>query len=239
MAQFESASRQDATKEIARIAERIDQLCAAALARGNTYLLSRLGLELGKDVQFLKLLTGGGLADFIRTEPTLKKFELVPVVGSSNVLAIVHRGDAEQSVETANIQVAAPPPPTSHARYHYRFWAAFSVSKSEGFRFLDPVQFVFKDVHAPEEAPAGWYLIVQEYIAPPGGEDRDELIKQNIERWLAANKLDKARFLQNAKTAVTAQRSLLSMIIDTLDRRQLQSTTMTLDVIAALENKKL
>ena len=67
---------------------------------------------------------------------------------------------------------------------------------------------------------------------------RDEMIKANIASWLAQNGLpvDKFQVSKRAHSQTSHQQtgSLLDAIIATLDHRQLQSTTLTLDVIATL-----
>ena len=98
-------------------------------------------------------MTGGqGLANFIRTYPTLKAYSLLPIAGTTNILAIVRTGDAQRAGSVAPTTV---PPHPSEARYHYRFWAAFSVPWTGG-RYLDPEIFIFKDLSDTEEPAEGW-----------------------------------------------------------------------------------
>jgi hypothetical protein len=228
--------------EIDRIAARIRQLCEGGIASGRVYLLSRLGLELGEDVKRLKLLTGGAnLAGFVRGHPALQSFELVPTIEAPNVLAVVKKSQSEG----VSSEVAAPRPVTLPARsafesrYHYRFWAAFSVPLQNGRRFIDPANFVFRHLEESEQPPEGWLEIEAEYIAPESAPNRDERIKENISRWLQKNGLDRSAFLHDAKTPSSPQQNLLSLMLDVLDKRQLQSTTMSLDVIAALLKKRV
>jgi hypothetical protein len=230
-----------AEKEFNRIAERVNKICEVALASGRPYLLSRLGLDLGKDVQTLKMLGFKGLADFIRHHSALQTLALAPVVGSRSVLAVVRKNGLTSNDTRSGDEppVVLPPRPTPEPRYHYRFWAAFSVPPTHGRRYVDPVTFIFKAV--PEnEAPAdGWLLIEDEYIAAADAENRDRVIKDNIARWLQKNGLDHSRFLQDVRSPIPSQQTLLSALVDSLDRRQLQTTTMALDVIATLLAKKI
>lgn len=226
-----------ANEDERRIAQRIIELCEAAFGEGKPYvLLSRLGLDLGEDVKNIKYMTGRGLAEFVRKCELLREYSLVQVGTTTNILAIV-KASAAQGGQTESLAVPASQS-APEARYHYRFWAAFSVPWSHGTRYLDLANFVFKDLDG-DVAPAGWVKIEQEFIAPKEAEKRDQLIKGNIERWLVSHDMERDRFLQNAKPSVSVERSLLSALIDSLDRRQLQSTVLPLDVIASLFNKKL
>jgi len=229
----------DAGPEIKRISDRIVELCDASLLHGRPYLLSRLGLDLGKDVQRLKLLSGRSLADFIRNSPALNAaYALVPVIGSKNVLAVVKKDAGNGTAQTGNNAVAVAPPQPVEARYNYRFWAAFAIPSIGTPRYLDSLHLVFKNIPEGEELPSGWLLIDDEYIAPKDAENRDELIKKNIDRWLKKNGMEPARFLQGARPALFAQRTLLAALLDALDQRQLQNTVLSLDVIATLASKK-
>ena len=123
---------QNAEQELERISNRIIQLCDDALAQGRPYLVSRLGLDLGRDVQNLKLLTDKKLVEFIRSHEALKKrYTVAPVEGRQNVLVVVRSKDETPAIKARTIEVE----PRSEPRYHYRFWAAFAVPSNGQSRF--------------------------------------------------------------------------------------------------------
>lgn len=238
----DTASPQDTGQEIQRISDRIVKLCETALAQGRPYLLSQLGLDLGKDVQTLKILTGKKLREFIRDyEPLRKCYRVAPVEGRQNAFAIV-RNEGEASNEGETPAVQAQPveiEPHPEPKYHYRFWAAFAVPSDGKRRFFDPNQLVFKNLSEGVDLPINWIPIEDEFVAPAEIEHRDEIIKENIDKWLTRHKVDKSRFLHHARPVeMSAQSSLLLSVIEALDRKQLQSTSLTLDVVAALLGKK-
>ncbi|HEY5305835.1 MAG TPA: hypothetical protein VIJ52_04115 [Pseudolabrys sp.] len=228
----------DNQDEIKRITDSIIRVCENAFAEGREYvLLSRLGVELGQEVKKIKYMTGRGLAEFIRTSPKLNAYSIVTVAGTKNIFALVRTSNMQEAGVLPATVLAAQP---SETRFHYRFWAAFSVPSTVGKRrFIDPESFVFKDTSEGEEAPTGWLPVEEEFIAAEKLDRRDQTIKDNIEKWLEKHGLDRSRFLQNVKPSEAPQRNLLFAIIEALDRRQLQATNLSLDVIATLAAKKI
>ena len=95
------------------------------------------------------------------------------------------------------------------------------------------------------DAPSQDFIEVEhDYIAPEDCEDRDEVIKDNISRWLKKNDISVERVVQrrSAKNAggllPHSSKSLLEAIVETLDAKQLASTHMSLDVVAVLLRKR-
>lgn len=225
----------DAAKaEADRIKDKIISLSEAALKQAASYLLSRLGTDLGDDLRKLRLVTGQKLTQFIRSQ-LQDKYRVAPVEGLPNIMALVRAGESNTADEIVEY------PGRSEPRFHYRFWAAFSVPAKGSSRYLDPAGFVFKDLAVGEDPPIGWLEIDKEFIAPVSIADRDGEIKQNIHKWLEKVQLDRAAFLQGASQSriEDSGKSLLLAVLESLDRRQLQSTTMSLDVVASLLSKRI
>jgi hypothetical protein len=232
---IDAGAVQNSADEIHRISDRIVQLCEASLAQGKPYLLSQLGVDLGRDVQLLKALTGKKLAEFIRSDKTLNtRYRIAPVENRLGAYAIVKSAAEPIETEVSPVQIEPRPEP----RYHYRFWAAFSVPSDGKHRFLSLDDFMFKNFSEGITPPTDWIAVEDEFIAPLGVANRDNVIKHNINAWLDRHEVDKARVLQKAKPVKLPDKSLLSAVIEALDRRQLQSTSLTLDVVATLLEKK-
>ena len=220
-------------QELDRIRERIVELAKAHKDEPKPYLASALGIDLGADLKTLKTLTDLGLNDFIQTQ-LAGRVTLIPFGPHRNVMAVVF-GSVDPSAADA-LQLTGPP----KKRFQFRFWAAFSVPPEKDVRVLDMEDFTFRDVdHAG--VPEGAVTIDHALIAPADAADRDELIKSNIAQWLAAHELSEERFLASEKVRRTASTpeglasgSLLEAIIDALDRKQLQTTSFSLDVVAIL-----
>lgn len=220
--------------EIQRIKERIISFAELALSKAPSYLMSRLGTELGDDLRSLRLASGQKLTEFIR-ENLADKYRVVPVEGLPNITALVRADTQEEYTERVENS------PRNAPRFHYRFWAAFSVPAKSTPRYLDPTDFVFKDLALGEDPPIGWLEVEKEFIAAPSIPNRDAEIKENIERWLKKFQLEKASFLQGSikPSPRESGKSLLLAVLESLDRRQLQSTTLSLDVVASLLSKRI
>lgn len=221
----------DQKQELDRIGEKIVALAKAHKDEVKPYLVSALGIDLGDDLKLLKRLTDQGLNDFIQTQLT-GRVTLIPLGPHRNVMAIIF-GSIDPSA-TVPLQLTGSP----KKRFQFRFWAAFSVPPEKEVRILDMEDFTFRDVDHGD-VPEGAITIEHALIAPADAADRDELIKSNIAQWLAAHELSEERFLapEKVRGAATtpgghAGGSLLEAIIDSLDRKQLQTTSLSLDVVA-------
>lgn len=230
MAETEQVSGAD--QELARIADMIVALTDARQGERQPYLVSALGIDLGEDLRTLKRLTGKGLNEFIQSQ-LAGRVTLVRFGTHRNVTAILP-GAVEPGKVPALETVTQP-----KKRFHYRFWAAFSVPLTAEVRVLDPDTLTFDDV-AQAAVPDGALTISPEAIAPVDAPDRDAAIKANISVWLERHDLPEDRFLAQRRLPRTTTplarggTSLLDAMIATLDRKQLQSTSLSLDVVATL-----
>ncbi|WP_315751877.1 MULTISPECIES: hypothetical protein [unclassified Bradyrhizobium] len=232
---------------IDQIAVRIVELADAALSTRSYYLLSELGKDLGSALNTLKLVTKQSLGNFIRDRLS-DKFTIVKTGEFNNVQALVRAANSTVEPEPAltvseqviieRMVVAKPTP-----RFNYRFWAAFSVPIQTGRRFLNLTDFVFKDVEPGETPPEGWVEITPDFVADPGLQARDRHIAENIVRWCHLHGRDPADFHQKRAprgflpTVNTG--NVLEAMIAALDHKQLSSTSLSLDVVAALMRKKV
>lgn len=216
--------------ELERIAKRIESLVDAEKEQHPKYLVSALGIALGDDLRTLKRLTSRGLNDFIQSRLS-HRFRLEHMGIHGNITAVV-----DGSFNSTPPQELTPGREQS-PRFHPRFWAAFSVPAKGDVRILNKDNYSFEDVPS-EEAPKDALTITKDLIVSADEDRRDEKIKANIASWLDQNGLtaDKFRASKRAHSQTFHQQtgSLLDAIIATLDHRQLQSTALTLDVVATL-----
>lgn len=225
----------DQEAELERIAQKIVNLAKARKGERQPYLVSALGIDLGDDLRTLKSLTNKGLNEFIQSRLG-DRVTLVRLGAHNNVTAIIDGLLQGEELAKAAAAVAEP-----QRRFHYRFWAAFSVPMQGEIRVLDPDKFTFEDV-AHADVPADALTIDAQSIAPPDADNRDVLIKQHIQTWLEARGLSDDRFmaakrlprlpLAVSKTAMG--NNLLDAMLLALDKRQLQSTSLSLDVVQTL-----
>ena len=231
--------------DLERIRAKIKSLADGYMASGRPYLLSKLGLDLGSDLQTLKLLTGKTLAEYLTSE-FVREYTIVVTGIHNNVQALVRSPDTSEPVPVLEAQEPISEPKVTQEaapRYNYRFWAAFSVPLAKGRRFLDLRDFRFVDA---DEEPVGNYIEVEsEYIAKQDTQDRNSFIRQNIKRWLEAKKLPEDQFVVRIPHMalrpphLAGNRSILEAVIDSLDRRQLASTNMSLEVVAELLRRRV
>lgn len=224
-------TREETDKELERIAKRVESLVDEGKELHARFLVSALGIALGEDLKTLKRLTNRGLNDFIESRLS-HRFRLERMGVHGNITAVVDR-----SVDPATLQR-----PTSvreqNPRFHPRFWAAFSVpAKADHVRILNRDDLTFRDVPS-EEVSKGELTIAERLIVSADDDERDEKIKANIATWLEQNGLHADEFQASKRARLQTfhqeSGSLLEAIIVALDRRQLQSNTLTLDAIATL-----
>lgn len=230
-------------RDFERIDEKIRALASSNLRSGRPYLLSQLGKDVGDDLRLIKIGAGLTLAQYIE-QRLADDFSLVSMGSHSNVRALVPAHGDEQ---VAPPQVAESRPGDDSGgekrapRYHYRFWAAFSVPLVGGRRWLSLEDLTFKDDDA---SPEGDYREVPAELIPPADvENRDNIIKANIAKWLEKERLPEDRFVARAPHSESRSKnivapSVMDIIIETLDRRQLAATTLSLDVVADLMRRR-
>jgi hypothetical protein len=224
-------TNEETDKELERIAKRIESLVDQGRELHPKFLVSALGVALGEDLKALKRLTNRGLNDFIESRLS-HRFRVEHMGVHGNITAVVDR-----SVNPVALQMPSSSR-EQNPRFHHRFWAAFSVpAKGDHVRILNQDDLTFRDVPS-EEAPKGGLTISKDLIVSADEDGRDEKVKANIATWLEQNGIHADRFQASKRPSLQKFHqetgSLLEAILMALDRRQLQSNTLTLDAIATL-----
>lgn len=224
------------TRTLVDVEQKARSLSEAALTSGRPYLLSKLGKDLGEDLKIIKShdLT---LVDFIKKY--LSGYDVVLGGRFKNVQSLVRSGDIETGIisdSTSDVQEIAETPKTK-MRFNYKFWAAFSVPLSTGKRYINLDNFTFADDKEPENGRSE--EIDPSYVAEDGIPNRDLATIQNIERWLTDKGYQAEQFAAKSSNAPANRtsaeaRTVLHTVIDALDKRQLSSVSLPLDVVAAL-----
>ncbi|MBA8838197.1 hypothetical protein [Ochrobactrum sp. RH2CCR150] len=221
--------------ELSRIASKIEALADAELSTGQPYLLSKLGMDIGSDLQTIKK-EEKSLANFVRKRFS-DKYEIIFTGQFRNIQSLIKRNSQELA---SLITDATTEKKDRKFRFNYRFWAAFSVPVVGSRRFVNLDDFTFEDVDAP---PSPSYVAIDsEYITPDTSNDRDKVIYSKIISWIEDNKLETEQFLSKPRTHISPfghQRTLLHAIVDALDKRQLATVSLPMDVIVALMNKNV
>ncbi|UCI08683.1 hypothetical protein [Mesorhizobium sp. B1-1-8] len=219
--------------ELERIDSKIRSLAQAFLAGGRPYLLSQLGKDLGDDLKLIKFERS--LGEYL-TKRLSDEYAVILMGQHKNIQALVPNDGKAVGIETVPNAERGP-------RYNYRFWAAFSVPLEDGRRWFNLEDFTFKDV---AQKPDDTYVeIPADLIAPAEAQERDTLIKANISKWLELQGLSRDRFIavnkpsDGKEPSAAAGRTLLEAVIQALDRKQLSSTNLSLDVVADLLRKRV
>lgn len=229
----------DAAEELERIKQKAITICDAALTYGRPFLLSDLGHALGTDATKIRLITRRRLSDFVR-EHLSENYNLVVSGKHNGVYAIIPKSWAEEPPK--RVPDASP---SSKARFHHRFWSAFAVPLAAGMRrHLNLDTFYFYDTPIDTAGPSGTVIVEAEFIPPSETEDRNAVVARSIERWIAKQGFSSSQFMvdrkpQSTHPSVEQGSSLLELMFEALDRRQLQSVSMSLDVVAALSRRRI
>ncbi len=210
-------------------------------SRGYCYL-ARLGVALGREkISVIKVATGLGLSSFIANFMR-DKFAQVAIGGRKSELVIVGVGDKNKFDARDNIQRQEHRKP----RFNRSLWLAFAVPASGGNRYFNLRQRTFFDGVRPEGDE--WREIPVERLRTDENDYDILKIAENIEAWLAENSLTKADFSEpdasieaagSALTPTAQGLSVLDILLRSLDRRQLHSVSLPLDVVETLLRKRI
>lgn len=215
-------------------------MCAHWEAKGQPLLLATLGQAAIKaGINLRATLRDRKLADFVREELDGE----ILVEPSPN--APLH----PQVKPVGQIAAAGPNPEAEGAvkgaYLHRALWLAFSRPIAQGYVRRIQVEPVvrFWDAQPPLAEVAGRLPVGSDYIAP-AAEDlaprlRDDVVLENIRRWMRDNALDISKFESGRsrnvadKPRVNPNNPLL-LLIDSLDDGELKRVMLPLDVIAKL-----
>lgn len=213
-------------------------------AKREAILLARLGqAAIAAGISLREELGERKLADFLRRE-LAGEVEVEPCPNSPKHLQVRPSGQSPsvaQGVDGGGADQLG-------ARLHRALWLAFSRPIPPGYlRRLQVEPFVrFWDLQPPLAEVAGRLPIGHDYIAPSADQLaprlRDDVILENIRRWMRDNALDISKFesrwtsVHASKPGITTQNPLMQLIA-ALDEGELKRVTLPLDVIAKLLNK--
>lgn len=212
--------------ELARIQQRIKVLIENQFAKGKpSYFLSQLGNELGdEDRKLLESLTGKKISQFV----------------ADTFNYAIGRSGQHDNILYLIAPEGAPAPAGPAPRYNNRFWAAFKVPTADGERrFIDIETFEFApdaiELSAPEERVRE---IDSQYLPKVGDAPTTDEILTYINQWLSAQKLDQGPFLAQRRKHNWKQETILTSMINALDKDQLKRVILPLDVIQTLNSPR-
>lgn len=231
----------DDEAELKRIEARIVELCRTHVTNGRTLLLSHLGKLLEDDLIKLKLLSRSSLTEFL-TARLPAEFSVAAVGPHRNIYSIISTQPIEAS--SASLPDVLPATDSTKRRYHFRFWAAFAVPKTEAgdHRYIDLRTFLFRDTNDPPKADE--LEIDVSRIPASDMPNRDPAVTAYIEEWLKMHDLSGEQFSASAQKGhqpplAHGWVSALELVLEALDHRQLQAVSLPLDAVASLLRKRI
>lgn len=213
--------------EVTRIRSRVEALIKDHFATGkSTYYLSQLGNDLGEDDRKqLERLTHTKISQFVAST---FDYEIGRSGQHQNILYLIASGGTAMSSE------ATP-------RYDSRFWAAFREPLQEGERrFIDIETLEFRADAAQATTQTERVREIDAQFLPKKTDipTADEILKR-IEQWLSAQRLDKTPFMLKRRKQHSKHESLLTILVNALDKDQLRRVNLPLDVIQALDTRRI
>ena len=199
-------------------------------------LLSRLGNQDGGDFSRGTKRHGTTLRQYLLTQlsehlTVIQHSESHQLVGVLPIqIDVSAAGGADMLLErTQRCQADTTP------RFHPALWAAFRKPLPESQRryISDRSPVSFWDLDALEH-PKG-VEIARDYILPDDASSID--VRQNIQLWIEANRLDVTIYLRTHKEPLQSldSRDLLECVLDALNSEELKRVIMPLDVVSKLK----
>ncbi|MGC5799459.1 hypothetical protein [Sphingomonas sp. NFX23] len=213
--------------EVVRIRARIATLIEGHFATGKpAYYLSQLGNQIGEaDRKLLENLTHKKMSQFVADAFDYK----------------IGRSGQHDNILYLIAPAGTVVPPVATPRYNSRFWAAFKVPLQEGERrFIDIETFDFAADAAQLATQDDTIREIDAKFLPKGSDiAMPDVILGRIAEWLDAQGLDQGPFLIQRNRQHSKQESLLTALINALDKDQQKRVSLPLDVIKTLETRHL
>lgn len=219
------------SEEIEGIKAEIARFIDAELERRQPVYLSTLGHALRDRLVRIKELTGQQLGNIVEHD-LAGRYQIVRVGTHKNILTLYKLGQDVSDTPPA----ASTGGGSSRIRYARDLWLAFAIPSTTPFRYIDlkTLKFINSD---EATAPEGHLLIEREFLRGPDDPHSPDEILSRIGQWFAKVGVDPSSYLAKEKPVASPKaqgRSLLELMLASLDRRQQQSVTLPLDVVDAL-----
>lgn len=210
-------------------------------SEGQPLLLSRIGQKaVAYGFNLNEILGGRKLAKFIEEE--LRDVLVVEPTPQSTTLLQARPAGAEQGMDQLGASTS-----NSGFKLNRVLWLAFSRPIAQGHeRRLQVRPYLrFWDAVPPLTEVSGRLPIAREYLAPTAEalqpRRRDDVIVENIRRWMRDNGLDISEFEDGRAGAVlslhVSSHNPLMLLIAALDEGEQKRVSLPLDVIAKLLKK--
>ena len=206
-------------------------------------MLARLGqAAVGSGFRLPEILGNRKLSDYLRQEFD-GLVEVVCMQGSTTQFGAKPSGTQNEVLSNASVESHDSVETPKLVR---SLWTAFARPIPHGFeRRIQLTPYIrFWDLSPPLNEVEGRLPISPDYVAKPASEfsqgRRDDVVLENIRRWMRDNNLDLRSYEEGAHKAPYTRSSspkVLQLLIDSLDEKDLSRIVMPLDVIAKLLEK--
>ena len=230
------ASEVTSDHELEKLVQRVTQKWEERPASDRPYLLSAFGQALSTDLGAIKRLTGLNLTAFLRKHLA----HLVEVVRSGeygNVYALVPPGTGLNMIERL---------PAAEPRFNPRFWAAFAVPPNGARRLIDATNFSFHDDDGLLTEECDGKLVLDTKLIPAETlPNRTLAVKNQIRNWISEKGLEEQHFLVKnnisrglASSPLRDGQSVFDLLVSALDKHQLETVRLSLDVVVTLMKRR-
>ncbi|RYG89101.1 MAG: hypothetical protein EON59_02140 [Alphaproteobacteria bacterium] len=214
----------------------IAELARPHFDRGEPALINQLGIALGEQLRIVKAATGLSFSDYLgkRLDDV---YEVIDV--KANTKGIWPKGRPKDGLVTRMTARLDRPRPTTQ-RYAPTFWQAFADPLKPGMRrFYVPSTREVREATIAENEE--WKEIPASLIREEGEPYAVKPIQAHIAEWLkdTAIELDGVVETIAERPARDSGHTLLDLMIESLDKRQLQSVSLPLDVVATLAARRI
>lgn len=225
----------------------VDMANDAWNADGKALLLARLGQALAKHGYNLKEeLRGERLAAFV-TRELANEVRILTSPSDSLVQGLIPAGkelEADVSRYFERTGDASRDFAGSRVLFNRKLWAAFSRPLRQGLVRAVELKPEVRFFDIEESGTSGRLVIPEDLIVPFAdsfSSERNGRIYQNILKWVTDNGIDPE--LVHAKVSgtephSTCSESILSLLLEALDRSELERIAMPLDIVAKLHGKR-
>lgn len=215
--------------EVEQIRKQIADFIDSELQSRELLYLSAVGAAMREPLGRFKQLTGQTLGQIVEND-LADSYQVARLGAHKNVLALCRIGQDPLKLQ------ATRPDRAPVLRYNRNLWLAFAVPLTANYRHIDMNALKFQDSD-DATPPEGHLAIDREYLRGDDDPHEPSEIVRRIGTWLAKNSFDPSRYLEKPSSLNQQRvqgRSVLEDMISVLDRRQLQSVSLPLDVVDSL-----
>ncbi|MBD3817784.1 MAG: hypothetical protein IE912_02560 [Brevundimonas diminuta] len=213
--------------------KKIVELAEVKIKAGEPALINALGIKLGPTLALVKAQTGMTFQEYL-VDRLSDQYDIITV--KENTPGLWPKGRAFESAVAAYRE---RPNRIKPRRYQPWLWKAFADPLGGGSRFYNQTD---RQIVDAASAKPGWLEIPGRLIRQADQPASVRDIHNRIDEWFKETGLDPTDFIDAEAERLTSKqsgRTVLDLVLDSLNNRQLQSVTLPLDIIAELAKRRV